>query len=202
MIQHMKNAIILHGKPDPGQEEYYNPNFPSASNAHWIPWLQKQLIIHDVATQTPEIPNAWKPEYETWRKEFERYDMTPETMLVGHSCGAGFIVRWLSEHPNVRVGNVMLVAPSLGIDWDTNGFFDFKIDRKLTERTQTITIFVSDNDRAAIQQAVKKLRADIPNIAYREFHSYGHFCFEDMKTTEFPELRDELLGSSLNGSHK
>ena len=194
-IKHMKNAVILHGKPDPGQEEYYNPDFPSASNADWLPWLQKQLLIHDIAAQTPEIPNAWNPEYEIWRKEFERYDITPETILVGHSCGAGFIVRWLSEHPAVHVGAVVLVAPSLGIDWDATGFFDFEIDSKLAERTQKLVIFISDDDRDAIQQAAKKLRTTIPTSKYREFHNYGHFCIEDMKTAEFPELRDELLAS-------
>ena len=194
MIEGVKNAVILHGKPDPGQEEYYNPVFPSSSNSHWLPWLQKQLIIHDVSAQTPEVPNAWKPDYGTWQKEFERYDITSDTFLVGHSCGAGFIVRWLSEHPDVRVSKTVLVAPSLGIDWDTNGFFDFEIDPKLTERTQELIIFVSDDDRDAIQQAVRRLRAALPASKYREFHSYGHFCFEDMKTTEFPELRDELLG--------
>ncbi len=192
----MKNAIILHGKPDSGQEEYYNPNFPAASNAHWLPWLQKQLIINDIATQTPEIPKAWKPEYLTWQKEFERYDITPQTMLVGHSCGAGFIVRWLSEHPNVTVGKVVLVAPSLGIDWQDNSFFDFEIDPALVQRTQGLTMFVSDDDRDAIQQAVQNLQQTIPGSVRRDFHDYGHFCVNDMKTTEFPELRDELLGSS------
>jgi predicted alpha/beta hydrolase family esterase len=189
----MKNAIILHGRPDPGQEEYYNPDFPSASNAHWLPWLQKQLVIHDITAQTPEIPNAWKPEYETWRKEFERYDITRETILVGHSCGAGFVVRWLSEHNDVHVGEVVLVAPSLGIDWETKEFFNFTIDPDLASRTKKLVIFVSDDDRAAVQQAAKTIRASIAHTKTREFHGYGHFCFEDMGTVEFPELRDELL---------
>lgn len=189
----MKNAIILHGKPDPGQEEYYNPAFPAASNSHWLPWLQKQLIINDIAAQTPEIPNAWQPEYETWRKEFERYDITSETILVGHSCGAGFLVRWLSEHSDVQVGTVVLVAPSLGIDWDTNGFFDFKIDPGLDARTQNLIMFVSDDDRDAIRQAAQKLRDTVSGVQYREFHGYGHFCLGDMKTTEFPELLEAAL---------
>ncbi len=88
----------------------------------------------------------------------------------------------------------MLVAPSLGIDWDTNGFFDFKIDSKLAERTTKLIIFVSDDDRDAIKQATKKLRSTIVGIQSREFHGYGHFCLEDMKTVDFPELRDELIG--------
>src|SRR5882672_311303 len=54
---------------DKEQMVWFFANLPAASNSHWIPWLQKQLIIHDISTQTPEIPNAWKPAYETWRKE-------------------------------------------------------------------------------------------------------------------------------------
>lgn len=191
---YMKNAIIIHGKPDPGQQEYYNPDFPASSNAHWLPWLQKQLIIRDIATQTPEMPNAWKPDYPTWCTEFERYDLTPETILVGHSCGAGFIVRWLSEHPAVQVGTVVLVAPSLGIDWDDRSFFDGPIDPDVASRTSRMIIFVSDDDRAAIQQSTQKLRSTIAGVECRTFQGYGHFCLQDMGTAEFPELRDELLG--------
>lgn len=192
----MDNALILHGMLD--KEEYYSVDFPSASNSHWIPWLQKQLLLHDIAAQTPEMPNSWKPDYETWRKEFERYDLTPKTMLIGHSCGAGFIVRWLSEHAEVHVGNVVLVAPSLGIDLDVGDFFDFKIDSGLASRTKKLVIFNSDDDSDAIQQAAETLRNTIKGVQYREFHNYGHFCFQDMKTIEFPELRDELLTFNIS----
>src|SRR6266702_4796496 len=151
----MKTAIILHGMSDPGQEEYYNPNFPSASNSHWIPWLQKQFFIHDIYAQTPEVPNSWKPDYETWRKEFERYDITAETILVGHSCGGGFIVRWLSERPDIRVGKVILVAPWLDPDRsNTTNFFEFTIDSKIIERTKGVTIFNSDNDSESVHRSV------------------------------------------------
>jgi predicted alpha/beta hydrolase family esterase len=191
----MKNAIILHGKP--GQEEYYDPAFPSASNSHWLPWLQKQLLIHDIATHAPEVPNAWKSDYETWRKEFERYDITPETMLVGHSCGGGFLVRWLSEHPNSRVDKVIFVAPWLDPDRsDTADFFEFRIDPTLKDRTAGLVIFNSDNDTHDVHESVRMIRETIDGITYREFHNYGHFCFEDLKTVEFPELRDELLSST------
>jgi predicted alpha/beta hydrolase family esterase len=188
----MKTAILLHGKPS--QEEYYSPDVPSLSNSHWFPWLQKQLLIHDIATQTPEIPNSWDPHYPTWSAELERYDITPETILVGHSCGGGFLVRWLSEHPEVRVGKVVLVAPWLDPDReDTTDFFDFTIDPTLADRTSGLTIFNSDNDYASIHKTVQILRDAIPDIAYREFHRYGHFTLTAMKTEPFPELRDELI---------
>jgi len=188
----MKSAILLHGKP--GQEEYYDSKYPSASNAHWFPWLQKQLLIKEIAAQTPEVPNSWKPEYETWRKEFERYDIAPDTILVGHSCGAGFIVRWLSEHKDVRVGKVVLVAPWLDPDRrDTTDFFEFDIDPSLASHTKSVTIFGSDNDMDDVQKTVEILRDKVKGITYREFHNYGHFCLSDMKTVEFPKLLEELL---------
>jgi predicted alpha/beta hydrolase family esterase len=189
----MKNAIILHGKP--GKEEYYDPQIPSASNYHWIPWLQKQLIVKGIAAQTPEVPLAFDPQWGLWCKEVERFEITPETILVGHSCGGGFWVRWLSEHPDVKVGKVVLVAPSLGYRWGDGGedFFEgFKIDPELASRTKGITIFNSDNDNEAIHQAVKEIREQSKGIDYREFH-LGHFTEGSMKTPEFPELLEELL---------
>lgn len=193
----MKNAIILHGMPDPGMKEYYNPSVPSASNAHWLPWLQQQLMIRDIATQTPEIPNSWKPDYPTWRKEFERYDITPETVLVGHSCGGGFLVRWLSEHPDIRVGKVVLVAPWIDPRrTNTTDFFEFVIDPLLKSRTADLVIFGSDNDFKSVQASIQIIREAVQDVGYREFHNYGHFCTEDLKSVQFPELLEELCGKT------
>jgi len=187
------NAIILHGMPDPGDEEYYNPQFPSASNSHWIPWLQKQLMIKDIPTQTPEMPQSWKPDYELWRKEFERYDITPDTILVGHSCGGGFIVRWLSEHKDVRVNSVLLVAPWIDPNRrNTTDFFDFEIDPALADRTKQLTIYGSDNDTADVQLSAYTLIDTIKGTIYREFKGYGHFTKEAMGTDQFPKLLEAI----------
>ncbi|HSW98933.1 MAG TPA: alpha/beta hydrolase [Candidatus Saccharimonadales bacterium] len=187
----MQSAILLHGKPD--KEEYYDPAVPSCSNHHWFPWLQKQLLVHGIHAQTPEVPDAWNPQYALWQREFERFGITPKTLLVGHSCGGGFLVRWLSEHPDVRVGKAVLVAPSLGIDWDAGDFFNFTIGPQLAARTAGLVIFESDDDRPAIHEAVKKLRAGISGVRHREFQGHGHFTLRSMGTTEFPELLEELL---------
>lgn len=190
----MKNAIILHGKPD--KAEYYDPQSRSASNAHWLPWIQSQLLKHDIAAATPEVPLAFDPQWELWCKEVERFDITPETLIVGHSCGAGFWVRWLSEHKDVKVGKVILVAPSLGIRWGDGGenfFNDFTIDPYLALRTRGFYIFNSDDDHESIHEAVAIIREKVPSTDYREFTKYGHFTEQSMGTDEFPELLEELL---------
>jgi predicted alpha/beta hydrolase family esterase len=188
----MKNAIILHGKP--GKQEYYDPEYPSASNCHWIPWLQKQLLINEIVAYTPEVPHSYDPQYPIWKKEFERFEVTPETILVGHSCGGGFLVRWLSENKEARAEKVVLVAPWLDIEREsTTDFFDFQIDPELSSRIGELIIFCSDDDNISIQESVKIIRNEINGIIYHGFHDYGHFTQNTMKKSEFPELLAVLL---------
>lgn len=189
----MKNAIILHGSPR--KAEYYDPKAPSMSNAHWLPWLQGQLLKNEIAAATPEVPHAFDRNWPTWSKEVERFEINPETILVGHSTGGGFFIKYLSIHPEIKVGKVVLVAPFLDpYKQKTKNFFDdFEIDPNLVSRTAGITIFNSDNDQDDIHKTVEVLRQKVKRVKYKEFHNYGHFCHEDMKTTEFPELLSEVL---------
>jgi predicted alpha/beta hydrolase family esterase len=190
----MKNAIILHGMPGK-DDEYYNPKIPSSSNKHWLPWLQKQLIVNDIKADTPEVPHAYEPEYNVWVKEAERFEIGPETILVGHSLGGGFWVKYLSLNKNLKVGKVILVAPWIDPDGDeTRGFFDdYKIDADLAKRTNGLIIFNSDNDMGNVLKSVATIRGTIKDTGYREFHKYGHFCYGDMQTDQFPELLEECL---------
>ena len=193
----MKNAILIPGRPD--KDEYYDSARPTNSNDHWFPWLSKQLQLNEVFAVALEIPRPWQPRYDVWKEEFERFDITPETVLVGHSCGGGFLVRYLSEHKAVKVGKVVLVAPWLNPDdnpvSDTADFFHFEIDPALVSRTAGVTIFNSDNDKAVIQKSVATIRNKVKNVGYKEFHNHGHFCLSDLGTVEFPELLQECLSS-------
>ena len=112
-------------------------------------------------------------------------------MLVGHSCGAGFIVRWLSEHPEITAGRVGLVAPWLDSDrtGDSGDFFDFNMDAQLAERADRITILSSNDDFAGITASVAMITNTIASIKTRECTDYGHFT----NNLEFPELLEELL---------
>ena len=130
--------------------------------------------------------------YRTWSKELERYEVTSETLLVGHSCGAGFLVRWLSEHRKVRTNKIVLVAPWIDpYREQTTDFFEFEIDKNLVSRTAGVTIFHSDDDIPMQQASVQTLLGAIPGIKYLEFHNRGHFY--DERVMSFPELLDELL---------
>jgi predicted alpha/beta hydrolase family esterase len=191
----MKNAIILHGRPS--KAEYYGEKFPSMSNAHWLPWLQAQLLKKDIIAVTPEVPFAFAPEWSRWVKEVNRFEIGPETILVGHSTGAGFWVRWLSDNPDAKVGKVVLIAPYLDVEkQEEPEFFDFTLDKNISSRTGGLTIFHSDNDQASVQSTTKLLRNELKDFKYVEFHNYGHFTIGSMKTPEFPELLEECLAGN------
>lgn len=188
----MNNAIIVHGTTS--SRDYYDPETPPLSHRNWQPWLQKQLLTRDIHAVTPEMPLAFKPDYDIWKREVERFDIGPDTMLVGHSTGGGFWLRYLSEHPNLRVGKVLLVAPWL----DPNNikktsFFQFEFDPDLASRTAGLTIFNSTDDHEGIQWSVQIICQILKDYDFLSFENYGHFCLDDMGTPEFPELLAALL---------
>lgn len=188
----MRNAIILHGFSS--KSKYYSEDYPSGSNSHWLPWLQKHLLMNDIKADTPEIPNVYEPKYEVFVKEVERFDITPETTLVGHSMGAGFWVRYLTEHPALKVDKVVLVAPWLNLDHKYDfDFLDFNIDQAITQRVNQFILFSSDNDSAEVQDTVELLKQKLPDAKVKDFHEYGHFTLHSMKTDAFPELLEAIL---------
>ena len=189
------NAIIVPGRPD--KDEHYDPMRPSNSEDHWYSWLKRQLILEDIHAVTIEPPFPFRPRYGEWKKEFERFDVEPDTILVGHSCGGGFLVRWLSENKDKRVGKAVLVAPWLNPEnnpvSDTTDFFDFEVDPSIVNRTKGIMIFNSDDDQQTIHKSVSIIRERVPGVGYREFHGKGHFCIENLGSVKFPELLHECL---------
>ena len=187
----MKNAIILYGMPS--KEGHYNPSYPSNSNAHFVPWIQRQLILKDILTQTPEMPVPYNPEYSSWKETLEYFPINEETILVGHSCGGGMILRHLSEN-DIKVGKVVLVAPWIDPNkiYLKTGMFDFEIDKNILDKVESLDIMYSLDDEEDVLETIKILKDRIPGANYHEFTDKGHFCEEDIGL-EFPELKKILL---------
>ncbi len=145
----MQTAIIVHGMPS--KEEYLDGTVPSPSNSHWLPWLQRQLLLRGIVAQTPEMPEPYEPKYELWKSVFEQFTLNEETVLVGHSCGGGFLVRYLSEN-EIKVGAVVLVAPWIDTERSlATKMFDFSIDTHLAQKTRKLTVFVSSEKQVFLR---------------------------------------------------
>ena len=78
-----------------------------------------------------------------------------------------------------------------------NEMFDgFKLDQTFPERTQGTTVLISKERHPDVEITVGILKKEIPSLDVRFIPNMGHFTMSDMKTEEFPELRDLLLNSS------
>lgn len=189
----MKKAILIHGMPS--EQEFLDHRNPSPANNHWFPWVKSQLSLQGIMVQAPEMPIPFRPDYDKWKEDFEKLSPDEETILVGHSCGGGFLVRWLSEN-NVKVGKVVLVAPwvaphNLQI---VPGFFDFQLDPNLVSKTTGVSLMISSDDESDELETAKMLEDQVQGIKMLKFADKGHFCVGfNLKSEEFPELLEEIL---------
>jgi predicted alpha/beta hydrolase family esterase len=187
----MKKAYIIHGICD--EEEYRTDIYPSSSNSHWLPWLQKEFLKRDIFCQTPEMPNPYCAKYLEWKATFDQFPVDRQTILVGHSCGADFLLKWLAEN-KAEVEKLILVAPFLDPSRRIAPFFEnFKPEPAIVSRVADMQLFYSTDDGTDILDSVKTITKIYPSINIKRFTDKGHFCFEDMGTHAFPELLESSL---------
>ncbi|MCL2017614.1 MAG: hypothetical protein FWG80_02490 [Alphaproteobacteria bacterium] len=185
----MKKAIICHGV-SPSFESNAENDFPGCSRS-WLGWLQQRYIIAGVNCQNPCFPNSWRParKYPDDVNVFSRLELDADTRLVGHSCGAGFLLKYLGENPELKARHLVLVAPWIGFGEPLNYYFEnLELDPDLPNRINRIDLFYSTNDIAGVQESVKKIMEIYPNINMHNMGDKGHLRADDFGTHEFPEL--------------
>lgn len=137
---------------------------------------------------------SFAPDYALWKAEFEKAPIGKETILIGHSCGGGFLLRYLSENASLEVDKVVLIAPWLDPEnKKQNNFFEFTFDPNLLDRANKFLIFVSRDDDADILKSIEIIKHHLVGVSIRYFEDKGHFTFNDLGTEAFPELLDELI---------
>ena len=192
----MKQVILIHGSPE--KEEIMGDVWPSPSNAHWFPWVQKKLTQKDILCQALEMPKSYDPVYTEHEQVLNQMEISDETILVGWSCGGGFLLRYLSKHATLTPKRVILVAPWLDGDGylkelnPKSDYFDFEIDPTLTNRTELNCMYSTD-DEQNILDSIDRIQKELPNIIMHVFTDKGHFTEPDLGTKEFPELLDLIL---------
>ena len=188
----MKNCIIIHGSPS-SREKGIDPE-KRTYDKHWIPWTKKELISRGIKTKVPLMPEPWEPKYSEWKKNLEKLNINEESILVGHSSGGGFLVRWLGD-TNKKIKKLILVAPAIihsGQYKPLNDLLKFKINKEIKNNIREIIIFVSKDDSIGIRKSVE-IFSNALGVKPREFEDRGHFTLGDMETEEFPELIEAII---------
>lgn len=185
----MKEAIILHGILD--SKEYFEEDFPSPSNAHWLPWLQQKFLRNGVLCQCIEMPRPFedKPSYEEWKNLFERFVSPKLSTVIGHSAGCGFFLKWLHNNQNVKLDKLVLVAPFIDPFEKRGDFLKFDLDKNALRNVKEVHLFISNDDKAAMIESTRKIIEKYHSIVVHRYADLRHFCFRNTGPT-FEDLWD------------
>lgn len=186
------NCIIIHGCPS-NVEKAMSPE-TRTYDKHWIPWLKKELVARGIETETPLMPTPWNPDYEKFKAEFEKYEVGENTILVGHSCGSAFLVRWLGETKR-EIFKLILVAPWKIPNRDDEfqkAFYIYPIDESIKSRANKIVLFTADDEEGEGKESLKIFHQALGGEII-ELKGRGHYTMSDMGTEEFPELLEVVL---------
>jgi len=194
----MKTAIIVHGVCEDREEylqEYEGGYGPPKSDSHWYPWVAGKLCLQDILTQRPEMPNPYIAngmKYDEWAATFENFKIDTDTILIGHSAGCGFLLKYLSQNPGIRCQQLILVAPWTDPAAEAGDFMKgWDSDLALPERIGKIELFYSTDDDERIIESVRQIRKTYPSISTHEFTDKGHFCLSEIGR-EFPEILEVI----------
>ena len=117
------NVIIVHGA--------YGHPFEN-----WFNWMKTELESLGIECVVPQLPTPNGQELKNWLHLFNftvSPMITPDTILIGHSLGAAFLLRWL-EQTNHSVFSTILAGSFIGavgiqkFDKINESFFENEFD--------------------------------------------------------------------------
>jgi len=182
------NLVFCHGVMDP-EYDWNNREFNPTKG--WKYWLQFQIEKdRDVIMQMPQFPHAHVNlmKYDEWEHIMNHQEITPDTVLIGHSAGGGFVLKYMATHPELRVRQIVLVAPYLDTEnFQPFGFYrGFELSNDIVKRAKLgADIMISNDDDFYILNSFEKIAKNMPDIRIHKFTGRGHFVCEKL-----PEILD------------
>ncbi len=195
----MKQQIfVIHGGTafDTYEEyfEYLKTKEVSLERLQGIDWkMNLQEKLGDTfEVFLPKMPNAQNAVYAEWCIWFEKFLplLNDGLILVGHSLGAVFLAKYLSEHDVAKkISGTLLVAPPFATD-EGRILPQFAITtslEKLEQQGGKVIIYHSKDDLVVPFGELKQYQDRLPTLETRIFEDRGHFNME-----EFPEIVEEI----------
>ena len=163
----------------------YTPNQPERKR--WRDWLAAELAAtHDFFA--PTMPCKENADYRAWSIWFEKIIpyLCEDTILIGHSLGGGFLLRYLTENKlPIAIAQLHLVAPCVdevvGFDINLATWSGFATEVAVTHLWHS-----SDDTIVPIEQS-ELFVAKYPTANLHTLTDRFHFL-----TETFPELLTEI----------
>lgn len=192
----MKTVVLIHGGDFHASHEVFVEHLRDTKvdvdrlrpSVTWKQSLQGELG-EDCEVFLPHMPLRDNADYQLWKLWFEKVmeALNRPSILIGHSLGAMFLLKYLSEQkPKNLVNALFLIAPEyLGPNKEhEKTSFDLKEDvSSITEVVEDIVFFHSKDDRVVTYDNQALFKELLPQAEFFTFTDRGHF-----NTEYFPEL--------------
>lgn len=121
---------------------------------NWFGWLRRELLGCGIPCEVPQFPTPVGQSLQNWLAVFggTARNIDSNTILIGHSLGAAFMLRWL-ELNSVRIKAAILVGAFIGavgvpqFDTINRDFFSRPFNwNALRARTSRFVCYHGDKD--------------------------------------------------------
>ena len=193
-----KQVVIIHGGDTFETHEAYLDylrNFNISLDrcrvgpGSWKKWLQEDLG-EGYEIILPEMPSGSNAKFDEWKLWLDKLTLllNDEIILAGHSLGASFLVKYLSENkcPKKVIG-VFLVAGVFDTDSEGLSLARFAHGKKIDLQTDNIYLYHSKDDPVVPFSALEKFKDALPQAHASVFEDRRH-----MNQPTFPELADDI----------
>ena len=191
----MQQILVIHGGTTFAQYDEYVKSLSSKTitvdrltyQPMWKERLQDNLG-YAYQVLLPSMPNKTNARYSEWKTYFKNLEtiLTDDCILIGHSLGAVFLAKYLSEN-NISYkikATILIAAPHS--DETEEDLTDFKIaviSDLFTKQAGKVTFFFGLDDPVIAQSEIKKYQIEVPSAEFKIIPAPDHFMRED-----FPEL--------------
>jgi len=194
-----KQVLVIHGGDTfDTYEEYlvflndYEIDLEKSKIKRWKETLAEKLG-EDFEVISPKMPNSMNAKYKEWKIMFEKYFpiLNDNLIIVGHSLGGTFLVKYLSENDFPKeILATFLVSPcydDIGTDYSLCDFALSQSLEKLKEQGGKIFLIHSKDDKIVPFKDFEKYKKDLPEAETMIFEDRGHF-----DQSEFPEIVEKI----------
>ena len=195
-MNNKKQIIIIHGGEAWDTHEEYikylndydftKEKLNKILSRRWKDNLQ-EILGDDFQVIKPQMPSKSNAKYNEWAIWFEKLFpyLNKNIILIGHSLGANFLAKYLSENiMKSTIDQIHLVAGCYG--W--KGGFELADSLvQIEKQSADIFLYQSMDDPLVDFTDAEKYQVALPSATFVKFDDRGHFLQE-----EFPEIIENV----------
>ena len=142
----------------------------------------------------PTMPNKTNARYSEWKIWFSHLAeiIEDDCILIGHSMGAIFLAKYLSEVRFPRRIKATILVAAAHSDESTEDLTDFKIDTVsdlFSMQAGKVVFFFGSDDPVISPSEIEKYKGEVPEATFHIMSAPDHFM-----RVEFPELLETIKG--------